>query len=118
MKTRLVFALLLATSTLSACTHSLNHEQVVTTTNQVYPAKNPQHVALYNEADSPNNPYRIIGVARISKFNLLGMKRPDTTVQALMKNMAASIGGDGLMNVTHTDDMVEGNVIAFQRIMI
>lgn len=118
MNTRPVIALLFTTLALSACTHSLNHEQVVTTTNQLYPAKSPQQVALYNEANSPHNPYRIIGVARISKTNFLGMQRPDTTVQTLMKSMAASIGGDGVMNITHTDKMVEANVIAFQRIMI
>lgn len=105
---------------LSACTanHHLHHDQAVSTTNAAYPAKKPETVAIYDETHSPKSPYRIIGIAKVANNNLFGLKRPDTAIQSTMKKLAASLGGDGLINVSHSEHEIEANIIAFQRIMI
>jgi len=98
-----LFSLLLA---LTACTH------------QTRPAKNPARVALYQPDQSPHAPYRIIGHARVSRYNLLGTERESVILDDMMKKMAASIGGDGLINIENNDDSVEGHVIAYEKILI
>jgi hypothetical protein len=96
----------------------INQQQVVMTTQQKYPAKNPKNIALYQAGKSPHRAYRVIGVATISKYNLLGLERKNTTLNQMMKNLAASIGGDALIDVSHQGDDMKANVIAFQRILI
>jgi hypothetical protein len=96
----------------------INRQQVVATTTEYYPAKKPQTVSLYTHEETPHTAYRIIGLASVSKFNLFGMKREEVTLNDMMKNLAASIGGDGLINLYSNDLKMEANVIAFQKILI
>lgn len=98
--------------------HLIHRESLVTTTNENYPAKNPTHVSLYKNEQKPKNPYRIIGIAKVSKFNLMGMKRQETLVNEMMKNLAASIGGDALININNNKDNMQANIIAFEKILI
>lgn len=120
--------LILSTFLLSNCssTHTpstnlannLNRQSVTLTTAQNYPAKNPKTVTIYTTTQSPQTAYRVIGVAKVSKYNLMGMQRQETTITDMMKHLAASIGGDGLMNITNHDDHMQANVIAFEKILI
>lgn len=122
------FTTILIACTLSACTHGqsttqvatnfIQRQHVVAKTNHIYPAKNPQNIAFFSEEKSPHAPYRIIASAKISKHNLLGMQRQDQTMENMMKKLAASIGGDGVIDVNKTQDGLEANVIAFQKILI
>lgn len=129
MRTSLFFLLVLVPISLSGCStcgpgtaekasHFLQKQQVTTTTNDTYPRKNPQKIALYNKDQQPHMAYKIIGKATVSKTNLMGVKREETTLHEMMKNLAASIGGDGLIDVNHQEDSIEANVIAFQKILI
>lgn len=105
-------------STTQVASNFINRQHVVTTTKETYPAKNPQTIALYSSDKTPHAPYKVIGVATVSKYNLLGMPRKDDTVHDMMKSLAASVGGDGLINVSSGDENVQANIIAFQKIMI
>jgi hypothetical protein len=105
-------------STTQVASNFINRQQVVTTTKETYPAKNPKAVAVYTPDKTPHAPYRVIGVATVSKYNLLGMQRKDDTVHDMMKKLAASVGGDGLINMSTGDESIQANIIAFQKIMI
>jgi hypothetical protein len=93
-------------------------QQVMSTTKDSYPPKNPQQITLYTKEQTPITPYRIIGIARVSHYNAFGLARETNTVHSLMKTLAASIGGDGLINIQKGKDQTEGHVIAYQQILI
>jgi len=80
--------------------------------------KNPKTVALYQDENSPHAPYRVIGVASVSRHNLFGATRSDDAMQAMMKQTAANMGGDGLIPVSDNADNLKANVIAYQKILI
>lgn len=99
-------------------TNLINRQSITPLTHQVYPAKAPTTVALYTNNTTPSAAYRIIGVAEVSKYNILGMSRQEETINSMMKKLAASIGGDGLIDVNQTDKGTEAKVIAYQKILI
>lgn len=101
-----------------AASNLIQRQSVVSMTKEYYPAKNPLTVAVYDDNQSPHTPYRVIGVATISKYNLLGSPRQDTTMNVMMKNLAASMGGDGLINVSENSDAMQAHIIAYQKILI
>lgn len=105
-------------STTQVAANFLNRQSVVATTNEIYPAKNPEKIAVYTPRKTPHAAYRVIGIAKISKYNMLGMQRQEQTMQDMMKNLAASIGGDGIMNVSHDPKFMHAKIIAFQKILI
>jgi len=117
------FSLLISCTTSSQsptqfASNLINKQTVTKNTNQTYPAKNPQKVALYINETTPHTAYRIIGAASVSKYNLLGMKREESTMHEMMKQLAASVGGDGLINFNSDETRLHANVIAFQKILI
>lgn len=114
---------------LSACSSSgrtpgqlasnfFNGESIKPTTHELYPAKNPQIVTFYNQRKAPLQAYRVIGVAKVSKHNLLGTTHQEQALQTMIKQLAASIGGDALIDISNTPEAIEGKVIAFQKIML
>lgn len=105
-------------SSTQAAHNFINRQTVTPTSSEQYPARNPKNVTVFNEVKKPHAPYRVIGVAKISKYNVLGMKRHDHTLHSMMKNLAASMGGDGLINVNMREDNLEADIIAFQKILI
>lgn len=96
----------------------IKRQSITTVDHRTYPAKNPKIVALFESHSKPLSPYRIIGFAKVSKYNLLGFKRQDQTVQNMMKELAASVGGDALIDIGYNNDQLEGKVIQFQKILI
>ena len=96
----------------------INRQSVVHTTKETYPARNPRQVALYAGDKTPHTAYRVIGIAKISRYNLLGLKRPDAALKDMMKSLAASIGGDGVIDIYSNNDTMQANIIQFQRILI
>lgn len=105
-------------STIQTASNFINRQHIVTVTPIAYPPKNPKQVALFTPDKAPHAAYRVIGVATVSKYNALGMKRHDETMSDMMKSLAASIGGDGLINVNSNDEAMEAKVIAFQKILL
>lgn len=105
-------------STVLLITSCANKGHVVAITHETYPAKNPLQVSLYDNNQSPHTAYRIIGIATVSKYNLLGTERQNATLNTMLKKLAASIGGDGLINVKTNEESMQGHVIAFEKILI
>ena len=96
----------------------INRQSIIHTTKEIYPAKNPDQVALYAGDKTPHTAYRVIGIAKISRYNLLGLKRQNATLEGMMKSLAASIGGDGVIDIYTNNDSMQANIIQFQRILI
>lgn len=106
------------TSSSNFASNIIQGQQIIKTTKQNYPAKTPQTVALYPVDKVPKKAYKVIGVASVSKYNLFGVQREQITLNKMMKQLAASIGGDGLINLNTTDKGMEAKVIAYQRILL
>ena len=96
----------------------INRQSVTTLTHQTYPAKSPATVALYTKETAPHYAYRVIGLASVSKRNIFGLERQESTVDGMMKKLAASIGGDGVIDVNETRNSVDAKVIAYQKILL
>ena len=128
-KSALVITMITVTWLMSGCaskgqnptqvaSNLIQRQSIIPTTDEKYPAKNPQSVAFFTQDKAPHAPYRVIGVATVSKFNLLGNERQHDTLNDMMKKLAASIGGDGVIDVNTNNDAMRARVIAFQRILI
>ncbi len=96
----------------------INRQSVTPLTHQVYPAKKAESVAFYTNKVTPNSAYRIIGIATVSKKNIFGATRQNETLNQMMKKLAASIGGDGVIEINQTDNAMEAKVIVYQKILI
>lgn len=96
----------------------IQRQHVTTITKEKYPPKKPEHVALYINQDKPMMPYRVIGVATVARHNFMGLSREDSTIHDMMKNLAASVGGDGLININEVKDGIQATIIQYQKILI
>lgn len=105
-------------SPVQMASHFIHNENVTQTTTDTFPAKNPKQVAIYSSEKIPSTPYRVIGVATVAKRNLLGVQRADITIHNRMKEIAAGIGGDGIININHNSEQVQASIIQFQKILI
>jgi hypothetical protein len=76
--------------------------------------KNPLTVAMYTHRQKPSDPYKILGTETISKFNYNGIKRQIAIIHDAMRNLAAKMGGDAIINIAHDDKTVTGTVITYQ----
>lgn len=124
-----IISLLAIPFLLNACSSSLPsstqlasnliyRQQVTTINTGPCLPKDPKNILVYQHEQRPLAPYRIIGTARVSRYNLIGMQRKNKTIHHMMKGLAASIGGDGLINVDESKDHVQGKVIQYQRILL
>lgn len=74
--------------------------------------KNPIAVAFYD--NKPTTPYKVIGTETVSKYNGVGIKRQEASIHDAMRNLAAAMGGDAIIDVMHDDKTVTGTVIGFE----
>src|SRR5690348_6193428 len=85
---------------------------------EFYPKKNPHQMHFYSQTKEPIAPYKIIGVAKIAKYNVLGVKRDQQQLHDMMKQLAAEMGGDAILNLEDNPSHVRANIIAYQRILL
>ncbi len=103
---------------LSSCS-SINSVQPVNHSTQTKPAvqhskKNPMAVSFYPSTKNLSIPYVVLGKETVSKFNFVGIKRQEATIHDTMRNLAASMGGDAVIDIQHGDKMITGTVIAYR----
>ena len=77
----------------------------------------PLHVSFLTN-ENPNHPYQIVGQAKVSKYNVAGVKRQAATVHDIMRELAASLDGDAIINIKHDDRTVTATVISYKKIMM
>lgn len=96
----------------------IQRQKIISTTPESYPHKQAKAISLYTKDKNPHKAYKIIGIATVSKFNLFGVERKEDTLTEMIKKLAASIGGDGLIDIQHSKNQIKANVIAYQKILI
>mgnify|MGYP006378215841 CR=1 FL=1 len=82
----------------------------VMTTGTSYPPTSPASVQLY-QTQAPSKKFEEIGRVSVDKYNNLAIARSGDETYRLLREKAASIGGDGVMNITEDFASVSGVVI-------
>jgi hypothetical protein len=82
----------------------------VMTTGQQFPATSAGKVAIYH-TKAPRSHYQEIGRVSIDKYNNFAISRSGSEIENLMKEKAASIGGDAIISVTEDFASISGVVI-------
>jgi hypothetical protein len=100
---------------LSSCANTTEQSS----SNQTHPApvtkekKNPLAVSFYTK-EQPKVPYEVLGEESISKFNPGGHKRQEAYIRDGMRELAAAMGGDAIINIKHDAKTITGTVVAFK----
>lgn len=90
------------------------------TQNAPYKISSPQKnkpVAVYQTTELPTKPYRILGKAQVERTNLFGITRQPQTIEHSLKKLAASIGGDAIMNIHSESSHIKADVIGFEKLI-
>jgi len=81
-------------------------------------AKPHNAVTVYSNHDHLQRPYRIIGKEVVSRYNFIGLERQSKALNDIMQNLAASMGGDAIINLKVDNQKIEGTVISFEKIVL
>lgn len=76
--------------------------------------KNPLNVSIYPKGTLPEQPYKVIAVETVSKYNLGGIKRHKAGVNDALRKVAASVGGDAVIDLQYGKKTVTGKVITYE----
>lgn len=93
--------------------HSTSHHFASSRSSKVAMNKNPITVAFYPQGMLPNSPYKIIAKESVSQFNSGGIKRQDAVVHDVLRQLAASVGGDAVINIRRDHNKIYGEVVKF-----
>ncbi len=122
MRILYLFTVIYAALILTGCGSSMQNPpavRIATQTTTITPPclyrrhKNPLQVSLITKA-KPDRPYQVLGIATVSKFNVVGIKRQVATIRDIMRKFAASMDGDALIDIKTTDKTISGTIIAYQ----
>jgi hypothetical protein len=78
--------------------------------------KDPVNVSFLKTV-APDRPYRVLGQAQVARYSISGVKRQEATVRDLMREQAASLDGDAVVNIRKTDKMITATVIAYKKVL-
>lgn len=82
----------------------------VIATGKLYPATDPGKIVVYH-TEMLKKPYIEVGRVAIDKYNNLAMSRSGDEIERLLREKAASIGGDAVICLTEDFASVSGVVI-------
>lgn len=77
--------------------------------------KNPLSVAFYANKAKLKKPYVVLGKETIARYNSGGIKRQEANIHDAMRTLAASAGGDAIVDIKHNHKTVTGTIIAFEK---
>jgi hypothetical protein len=75
-----------------------------------YSATNPAKIVIYH-TQKPKKPFEELGRVAVDKYNNFAISRSGEEINKLLKEKAASIGGDAVISVTEDFASVSGVVI-------
>jgi hypothetical protein len=101
---------------LTSCATDFTSKQLTNPTKPApsHPKKSPLTVSFYTKTQ-PKVPYEIIGEESISKFKLGNSKRQEAHIHDGMRELAAAMGGDAVINIKHNTSSITGTVVAYQK---
>jgi len=82
----------------------------VMTIGKQYSATNPEKVVVYH-TKKPKTSYEEIGRVSVDKYNNFAISRSSNEIDKLLREKAASIGGNAIISVTEDFDSVSGVVV-------
>jgi hypothetical protein len=100
----------------AACTTTSYKPTTQTTTPKVSP-RDPLNVSLLTK-EKPARPYTVLGKTTISKFNVAGIKRQEAIMRDIMRQRAAALNGDAVIDVKNNDKEISATVIAYKEILV
>lgn len=75
------------------------------------PAINPISVTLYTNKQKPEKPFIVLGHESVSKYNKVGIKRQEANLKDSIRQLAATKGGNAVIDITHHPDSISYTVI-------
>jgi hypothetical protein len=77
-------------------------------------AKNPISVTIYAGKQKPEKPYVVLGHETVSKYNIVGIKRQEANLKDSIRHLAATLGGDAVIEITNQVDSISYTVISYK----
>lgn len=77
-------------------------------------AKDPQAVAFFQKGNQVKHHYKVIGKSSVSKFNDAGVKRQEAVIRDNLRNVAAAMGGDAVIEIKRNNHIVTGAIVSFE----
>lgn len=106
---------------LSGCVSTTKTNKIATpatTTQQKKSVKNPIAVTLYIGKQKPEKPYVVLGHQTVSKYNFVGIKRQEANLKDSMRHLAATQGGDAVIEITNHADSISYTVISYKNLSV
>jgi hypothetical protein len=94
--------------------HTPSH--VYTTQHHCHHHKDPVNVSFLNR-QVPDRPFKVLGEAKVEKYNAVGIKRQEATIRDLMREQAASLDGDAIINIKNDEKTITATVIAYKKML-
>jgi hypothetical protein len=79
--------------------------------------KDPVSVSFLNR-QIPDRPFRVLGEAKVEKYYAVGIKRQEATIRDLMREQAASLDGDAIINIKNDEKTITATVIAYKKMLV
>lgn len=114
MKTHYLLKIIFLSLSLMSCATPIQPQNTRPAGCPAHLVKNPTRVAFFNK-ESIKHPYNVLGKESISKYNLGGNKRQEAHIRDAMRELAAAMGGDAVIDIKHDEKSITGTVIAFQK---
>lgn len=75
--------------------------------------KDPIAVSVFSKGTLPNKPFVVIGEETVSEYNIAGIKRQEGNIHDTLRKLAASMGGDAVIDVSNDKKAISGKVISY-----